>query len=404
MMEKICVTEELPLYGTYDIVVVGAGPAGCGSALAAARQGRKTLLIERFNSLGGMWTTGFMNPLFDHENKEGIISELISELKEKKSWGGFWDSSFNYEYMKYLLDCKMKEAGVEVLLNTNFSKTLEKDHTVYGAVCENMDGRFAVFSKILIDCTGDGNAAASAGCEYRIGSDRGYKDCQAMTLMFLVGNIPSKFKDGMLLREKLEAVYQKAGKEPAFHMPYLIPVPNTHFGVIQYTHMYEYNPLSQKEINAATEEGRRQMIEAFEILKMYDEDFQDLDLIYSADTLGVRESRRIVGEYMLTAEDLMQGRRFYDGIAEAAFNIDIHSKSGKGQICMHVKPYQIPFRSLIPKGYEGILVAGRCISGDHEAMASYRVTGNCCQMGEAAGQYAAYAIQNGISVREVFRQ
>lgn len=403
-MEKISETEEIVCYGTYDIVVVGAGPAGCGAALAAARQGKKTLLIERFNSLGGMWTTGFMNPLFDHENKDGILAELVSDLKKKNSWGGFWNISFNYEYMKYLLDCKMQEAGVEVLLNTNFSKTLVRNRNVYGAICENIDGRFTVLSKMLIDCTGDGNAAASAGCEYKIGSDGDYKDCQAMTLMFLVGNIPLAFKDGMLLRDRMNAAYQKAGKKPVFDMPYLIPVPNSRFGVVQYTHMYEYNPLSQKEINAATVEGRRQMIEAFEILKTYDEDFRDLDLIYSANTLGVRESRRIVGEYTLTAEDLIEGRRFYDGIAEAAFNMDIHTTKGNSQICTPVKPYQIPFRSLIPKGYDGILVAGRCISGEHEAMASYRVTGNCCQMGEAAGKAAAYAIEHAIPIREVFRQ
>lgn len=392
-----------PVLGEYDAVVVGAGPAGCGAAIALGRSGMKTLLIEKFNCLGGAWTTGFMNPFFDYEHKTGIVEELVSELKAKGQFGGFWDKSFHYEYMKLFLERKMKDANVEVLYNTTFSRTLVDEKKVYGIVAENIGGRFAVLAKYIVDATGDGNAAASAGCPFELGADGDYKECQAMTLMFLVGNIPEQYKTGLMIYEKLNAAYEKAGKQIPFKVPYLIPVPNSHFGVVQFTHMYEYDPLNASALTEAVMEGRQQLIDAFEFLTTYDAEFRDLELITSSSVLGVRESRRIVGEYRITEEDILSGARFDDAVAYVTFGADLHTKSNKGQRCFAVQPYHIPMRALIPKGYRGIVVAGRCISGSREAMASYRVTGNCAQMGENAGYYIADAIKSGKDILEIKR-
>lgn len=400
-MEYINETLNTPVYGEYDVIVVGAGPAGCGAALSCARNGLKTLVIEKFNCLGGMWTTGYMNPFFDTKNKNGIVKELVDELDKDNHWGGFWDISFHYEYMKHILETKMLDAGAEILFNTNFTKTIVDNKTVKGIIFENIEGRFACYAKYVIDCTGDGNVAADAGCEFEIGENDDYKKCQPMTLMFLVGNIPEKYKNGLKLTEKLEAAYNKAGKEIPFKMPFLIPVPNASFGVIQFTHMYGYNPLSASDITKATIEGRKQMFVAFEALTKYDEEFKDLELISSANVLGVRESRRIIGDYIITREDLLNGTQFEDAVANVTFNVDMHTEENNGQMCYKVNPYQIPFRAMTPRGYDGIVVAGRCISGTHEAMASYRVTGNCCQMGENAGNVVAYAVKNNVNVRDV---
>lgn len=394
-------TLSTPVRGKYDAVVVGAGPAGCGAALALGRSGMKTLLIEKFNCPGGAWTTGFMNPFFDYEKKTGIVGELVAELKERGQFGGFWDKSFHYEYMKLILERKMKEANVEVLYNTTFSRTLVEDQKVYGIVAENIGGRFATLADYVIDATGDGNVAASAGCPFALGVDGDYKECQAMTLMFLVGNIPEQYKDGLMIYEKLNAAYEAAGKQIPFKVPYLIPVPNSHFGVVQFTHMYEYDPLDAGALTAATMEGRQQLIDAFEYLTKYDEEFRDLELITSSSVLGVRESRRIVGEYTVTSDDILNGARFDDAVAYVTFGADLHTKSNKAQHCFAVRPYHIPMRALIPKDYRGIVVAGRCISGKREAMASYRVTGNCAQMGENAGYIIAEAIKTGRDVRDV---
>lgn len=392
---------QTPIRGDYDVLVVGGGPSGCGAALALGRLGMKTLVVERLNCLGGAWTSGFINPFFDTHEKAGIVNELVSELDSQGNWGGFWNISFNYEYMKNILERKMKEANVDLLYNTSFSRTLVENNKVYGAIFENIEGRFAITAKMVVDATGDGCVASDAGCPFELGVDGDYTQCQAMTLMFIVGNIPPKYKDGMMIYEKLNAVYEKAGKQIPFKVPYLIPVPNSHFGVIQFTHMYDYNPLSAKDLTDATIEGRQQLIDAFEYLRKYDEEFKDLDLISSAPVLGVRESRRIIGEYMITLDDILNGAQFEDAVARVTFGADLHTKSNKGQRCFGVQPYQIPMRALIPKNYDGIIVAGRSISGSREAMASYRVTGNCCQMGENAGYYIAKAIKDNVNIRDV---
>lgn len=390
-----------PVITGYDAVVVGAGPSGCGAALALGRSGIKTLLIEKFNCLGGAWTTGFMNPFFDTKDKAGIVGELVSELKARGQFGGFGNMSFNYEYMKFILENKMKEAGVDILYNTTFSRTLVDDKKVYGIVAENIEGRFAVYAGYVVDATGDGNVAASAGCPFELGENGNYKECQAMTLMFLVGNIPEKYLNGLMLYEKLKAVYEKGGKELPFKVPYLIPVPRSHFGVVQFTHMYEYNPLNARALTEATIEGRSQLIDAFEFLTKYDDEFRNLELISSSCVLGVRESRRIIGEYCMTTDDILSGATFDDAVAHVTFGADLHTKSNKGQHCFKVKPYNISLRALLPKNYSGIVVVGRCISGTREAMASYRVTGNCAQMGENAGFYIGEAIKNGVDIRDV---
>lgn len=401
MSEHINENLKTSIYDKYDVVIVGGGPAGCGAGITAARQGLRTLVIEKQNCLGGAWTGAYINPFFDFENKKGLVGEIVGELQSEKHWGGFWNMSFNYEYLKSKLEEKMLAAGAEILYCTQFSRTLVEDNRVVGVVAENIEGRFAVLADTVIDCTGDGNVAADAGCEFLLGENGDYKECQAMTLMFLVGNIPHRYRKGLMIYKKFQRVYDKAGKKIPFTVPYLIPIPHSRFGVVQFTHMYEHNPLSAADLTRANIEGRRQMLDVYGFLKKYDRSLRRLDLISSAPVLGVRESRRIVGEHTVTVDDILNGTQFPDAVCKVAFNVDIHTKSNNGQKCFKVKPYQIPLRALIPKGFDGLLVAGRCISGEREAMASYRVTGNCMQMGEFAARALAKAKSEGTDIRNV---
>ena len=387
----------------YDVIVVGGGPSGAPAGIASARMGAKTLVIEAQNSLGGMWSGGFMNPLFSWKTKKGILEELINDLKERNAWGGFWDESFIFEYMKLLLEQKSVEAGVDLLYDTRYIGCECEENRVKGVYVSNIEGISYYEADVFIDATGDASLCADAGVEWQIGVDGDYTECQAMTQMFMVAGFPEKYRDGLKMYDVCEAAFLKEGKgnHTPFDRPYLIPAPNSDFANVQLTHMRGYDPLNATDRTKAVIEGRQQMITVFEALKNHDKDFEDMSLIGAAPLLGVRESRRIVGEYTLNEDDLLNGAKFPDGICTCGFGIDIHDSKATKQTVIHTKPYQIPFRSLIPKGFEGLLVAGRSISGTHLAMASYRVTGNCCAMGEAAGKAAAYAVKNNCSVRDI---
>ena len=387
---------------TYDVIICGGGPSGVSAAISAGRKGVKVLLIEKQNSLGGMWTNGYVCPLFDVEQDTTIINEIVDDLKSTDCWGGFIGKSFNFEFMKYFLEKKCIDANVDLLYDTSFLDII-KTSDGWQVSVNNIEGIVTYECKICIDATGDACVADKAGAQWKIG-ETDYKQCQAMTLMFLIGNIPDGFTVMKSCYTQLETAYINAGvavdKIP-FKVPYIINIPNTKFAVVQLTHMYGHDPLDAKSRTEAIIEGRRQIIEVFSILKNHHPDFKDIELITSAPLLGVRESRRIVGEYELTVDDALNGSKFEDNTASCHFNMDVHSADNNGQKCTHIKRFDVPFRSFIPKGLENFLVVGRCISGDHQVMAAYRVTGDCSAMGDCAGNAAANAIIKGKSLREI---
>ena len=391
-----------PHKGDYDVIVVGGGPAGSCAGIAAARAGARTLVIERMLFLGGMWTGGLVNPFFDYRLKKGLVAEIIREHMALGTWGGFGDMCFNYENMKRMLEEKLIAAGGEVLYNTQFCRTVMDGNRAVGVVVENKEGRQYFTAKVIVDCSGDADAAASAGVKTHKGRDEDGL-CQAMTLMFTIGNVEFLQQGAKMLTDIIDEANAKAGNiyKLPYQRPYIIQIPNSKTAVVQLTHMRGYDPILVADVSKAAVEGRRQAYEVVEFLKHHTERFKDIELLETAPLLGIRESRRIVGEYTLTKEDLGEGRQYDDQVCDAAFGIDIHNPIDDSQQCYPVKRYGIPYRALIPKGVEGMLVAGRCISGTAEAMASYRVTGDCAAMGEAAGCAAAEAALRGIGVREV---
>lgn len=402
-MDYIKETNHVPILGQYDVIIAGGGPAGIGAALAAARHGAKTLIIERFGCFGGMWTAGLVNPLFDYENKGGIVQEIvdhINALHMNSHSGSMY--TFDMETMKLLLDRLIVGSGIDTLFHTFIAKPIMEESTVTGLIVENKSGRGAYLGTRVVDCTGDGDVAAAAGAPFSIGRPEDHA-CQPMTLMFKIGNTDYVQRahyplgNGNELFDMMRSAVEDAGDTYDFNFdrPWFLHLPGNHTGVMQMTHMRGFDPLDAGSLSRAEMEGRERVAEAMRFFKKYLPQFEHAQLEQTAQMIGVRESRRIQGEYEITLQDMLEGRRFADGFATCRFNVDIHQPDGRGQEETKkyaIRPYQIPYRSLIPLNAENLLVAGRCISGSFEAHASYRVTGDCVAMGQAAGTACALSL------------
>ncbi|MBS5661474.1 MAG: FAD-dependent oxidoreductase [Clostridiales bacterium] len=413
-MKTIQETLETPVIDEYDVIVVGGGPAGVGAALGAARQGAKTLLIEQYAFLGGMWTAGMVIPIWDWENKGGIMQEIVDGLMEEKhtAYSGPL-LGFDIEAMKLLLDQMMLNSNVALLFHTWFSAPIMQNNTICGVIVENKSGRQAYGAKCVIDCTGDGDVAARAGAPFKVGREKDGAT-QPMSLMFKMGEMdyvqamdysagPLKTTD---LFFHMEHAAQAAGLNNYafnFDRPYILSLPTPHQGIAEMTHVRNKSGINAQELSEAEVEGRALVHEAMDYFTKYMPQFRHAILEQTAPCIGVRETRRIMGEYELTLDDILEGRMHEDGICTCAFSIDIHQPDGLSQegYEYHTKPYHIPYRSLVPLKVEKLLVAGRCISGSYEAHASYRVTGDCVAMGQAAGIAAAIAVKNTIPPRNI---
>ena len=403
-MDYIREERRTPVAGEYDVIVVGGGPAGIGAAIAAGRAGARTLLIEKYGCLGGMWTSGLVNPLFDYKNKGGLVQEIVDRLDAAGQSvlvaGGMYD--FDIEEMKYLLDEMTGEAHVEILFYSYFADVLKDGARINGVLVENKAGRQAYRAGVVIDCTGDGDVAARFGVPCEIGRP-GDHACQAMTLMYRMSGFDFYQRGARELYERMVEAGRAHGVtdyDYNFDQPWILKLPAPHAGVCQMTHMRGYDGLDPVDLSAALIEGRRRVHDAVRFLQCHVPEFVDMHLDQTAEMLGVRETRRIHGLYELTMDDLREGRRFEDGICVCAFNVDIHQPDGTSQEKSEdyrMKPYHIPYRCLVPVGADNLLMAGRCISGSFEAHASYRVTGDCVAMGQAAGTAAALALSRGVS-------
>lgn len=393
--------------GDVDVLVVGGGPAGVGAALAAAREGAKTLLVERHAMLGGMWTAGLVNPVFEFRKKGWIVSELVQRLESEGAWRPHAHrSTFDVEAMMRLLETMMHEARAEFWYHTLMTDAIVEEGRVHGVILESKAGREAVLAKVVVDCTGDGDVAARAGAPYELGRMQDGL-MQPMTLMFEIdglgdyeqGKTPDTY-DAMMkaITDHKLNVTLPFGR--VNYTPAIILMPRPGSAVVQATHVYRLNGLDPRDVTRGVVEARKQARDLVEVMR-HMPGLENVRLVRTAPTIGIRETRRIQGLYRLTLDDLAEGRRFEDAVTFCTFGVDIHEPApGSGIHSGHgakMKPYEIPYRCLLPQGVENLLVAGRCISGSHEAHASYRVTGVCMAMGQAAGLAAAWAARENAS-------
>lgn len=420
----------------YDIIVAGGGMTGVGAALSAGRAGARVLLVEQYGCLGGMATVGHVNPFMTHyfydraypgqETVLGIYHEILDRLAREspvleewrsedgqlqnppphkpRLWPG--NKGFDSEVLKWVLDEMMEEAGVKVRFHTFISKVRAEDKRISSIESCSKSGIENFAARQFIDCTGDADLAALAGFETIFGRESDGK-AQALTLMFRLGDIDLENADlGQAQAAYREAVASGELKMPGKRQLLMFPYPGKGVVTFNQNELAGLDSTNADDLSRGEILGRKAVREIVAFLRKNAPGFEHCRVEMLPQQVGVRESRRIIGEYILNVNDLLNRVHFEDVIACGAYPVDIHDPEGKmsKNPMQHLEPgtyYQIPFRSLIPKGAQNLLVGGRCLSATHEAAASVRVMPICAAMGQAAGIAAARACNADEAISEI---
>ena len=390
----------------WDVIVVGGGPGGCTAAISAAREGAKTLLIEAMGQLGGMGTTGMIPawcPFSDGEKiiYRGLAERIFNESKkgvphvkpESLNW-----VNINPEHLMTVYDKMVTEAGVEVLFFSRLASVeMKANDTVDALIVANKSGLTAFKGKVYIDATGDGDLAVWAGANFKKGDENGV--VQSSTLCFSLANVNSyNYEHGPRLHgDNPDSPIHKAVESRKY------PLIDTHFcnnligpDVAQFNagHIVNVDSTDPWAVSKAMIQGRN-------IAKEYLQAMQELQpktfggsfLVKTGSLLGVRDSRRIEGDYTFTINDWLERKTFEDEIGRNSYYIDVHKAGHKAIRYKKGESHGIPYRCLTPKGLKNVLTAGRCISTDEAAFGSLRVMPPCLVTGEAAGMAAQHAIK-----------
>lgn len=423
---------EIPVRASVDVLVVGGGPSGLMAAQAAAGDGLKVMLIESRGYLGGNLTLGLpiLGFLGEKENQiiKGLPQRFIDRLRERNAASAHRPCKLHVsltivdpEECKTLALQLMEEAGVEVLMYVFCTDVVKEGDAVKGVIIESKAGREAILARTVIDCTGDADVACRAGVECHKGDAEG--GMQPPTLMFAMRGVETqRLRDAIVgqpdvydmdimpaesfRNEKFITVGLRNQINRAREAGIDIPVARTILitGMAEdeiWVNMSRVNgvdPTLPESYTYGEIEARKQIYEIIRYLKGYVPGFENAWMDRTASFLGIRESRVTVGRYVLTAEDILSCRRFDDAIAVASYPVDLHHPKGGDCTLEYCGDcYDIPYRSLVPERIENLLVAGRCSSFTHEAMASTRVMSTCMALGEAAGRAARIALRDGVA-------
>lgn len=399
---------QVPLGEKVDVLVCGAGPAGVCAAISAARAGAKTRLVDVNGCLGGIWTAGLLSWIIDAGNKTGLMREILIRLDKMTPIRKYSGSvACDVEKLKLLLEQMCLEAGVQVLLHTRaVAAVCHNANRLHLAVTESKSGRQAWEAKIFVDASGDGDLAAQAGCGFDYGHEQG-GETQPMSLLAWVtgikldeiGRFVNHYLPGESGKKNLLAEMQRAGVTPSYSQPSLFFMHDELYCLMS-NHEYCVSALDAGQISEATMRARAELHRQIDALRALGKPWRDLQIIATSSHIGVREGRRIHGTYRVGVDDLLKGVRHDDAVCRATFGFDVHSPNPKQNTGIRptsgkALPYDIPYRALVAKDVRGLLLAGRCISGDFLAHSSYRVTGDAAAMGEAAGIAAALAAASG---------
>lgn len=394
---------------TYGVLVCGGGPAGIAAAVAAARNGADTLLVERYGFLGGMATAGLVNPFMTwfagkEQIIEGIFQEIIDRLKAKGGWGGPQPHAFDPELFKVVADEICLESGVRLLLHSFVSGVSMSGSVVRSASITAKPSARQVSAAIYVDATGDADVACLSGVECDTGRD-GDGLTQPMTLNFRMAGVDvSRIPP----RQGVTELYLKAREQGRVDCPRndILYFLTTREGEVHFntTRVIRRDGTNADDLTAGEVESRRQVAQLVDFLVSDVPGFENAYLQMTGTQIGVRETRRIRGDYVITADDVLGARKFDDCVARGSYPVDIHDPDGGGTVLKHLAPgesYDIPYRCLLPVGVDNLLVAGRPISSTHEAHSSIRVMPIACAIGEAAGTAAAISVRDGVAPRSI---
>jgi hypothetical protein len=428
---------KVPVVAEVDVLVVGGGPSGVAAAVGAARTGARTLLIEQSGALGGMWTSGLVITL------AGYNSWLLSDrvrcvggvggdwLAGAAAIGGAVDHdgfalSSDPEKMKLVADRLVQEAGVDLLLHVLATYPIVEGGAVRGVLIETVEGRFAIRAQVTVDCTGNGDVVARAGANWTKGNT-----LQPMTMSMRIGNVhPTEGVDHLAARqipigpdagplmEPALSEYASVRADVPIDIPAMrdargrgeLPVfGGPWFGGLEKDVVWVNatrivgDATDLRDLTRAEVQGRRDSFALFEYLRDTIEGFEAARLLQTSPQIGIRETRRLTGEYTMTGDDIRAGATFEDSVALGCWPIDVHPTEGEvGSHSMFVPaPFGIPYRALVPATTDGLLAAGRCISVDREALGSVRVGATCAATGHAAGAAAALSALQNVRPREL---
>lgn len=408
--------KSVPVIGSYDVVVAGAGPAGICAAVAAARSGVNVALVERYGVLGGNLTAGYVGPILGMVGKGTMRDEVMDLLGvPDNDMIGETGVAHDMERAKRVLAEFVAREKIDVFLQTPIVDGIVEDMSLKGLMVMTKEGMRIIEGKVTVDATGDGDVAHFAGAPVEKGREDGLM--QPVTLEFTLEGVDESraitcigdVDDVKLNGERFLDYCARCAKQGL--LPKNLAAVRLHPTVRpgqRQVNTTQYNGADATRVQdlfAAEVELRRQI----EILvKFFRENLPGYEKCWcmaSGDTLGVRETRRVQGEYVITAKELAAGKRFWDVVVhKAEFIVDIHNPAGAGQAedkIQYVVPYDLPYRCFVPLKVENLLTAGRCISGTHRAHASYRVMSICMAMGEAAGTAAALCIKEGCTPRSL---
>ena len=433
---------EALLAGDTDVLVVGGGPAGLGAALGAVQAGARVILAERYGFLGGNATAALVMPLMsfhtqlpqkerrgattllptDHGPGEpvvgGVLAKLLSRLVHvggaiPPTLATGYVVPFDPEWFKLVALDLLDESGVQLLFHA-FASGVLGESAVEGVVFETKSGPLAIRAKVTVDCTGDADVAVQAGTPTEVGRADGL--VQPMTLMFRMAEFQRAAFEAYVKEHPAEwrgvhglwDLVRKATAAGELKLPrediLFFATPHEGEVSVNSTRVTRVLGTDVWDLSYAEWMSRRQMRQIAEFLKRYVPGFEKSYVMQSGVNVGVRETRRIIGDYQLSADDVLSARKFDDAIARGSYPVDIHNPTGSGTILKRLPPgeaYDIPLRCLLPQNAEGLIVAGRCISGTHEAHSSYRVMPIVMATGQAAGVAAALAARGSARPREI---